>query len=422
MIRNERQYKITKHQLEKLKIAFTKLQEPSNAEDDWAISLQLDALNSQIEELYSELKEFESLSSGQFVIEHCSDLRELPSSLIKARIANGLSQKQLAELLNLKAQQIQRYEASEYMGASLSTLIKVADQLNIRISEVQFGSKKTTEQNDFIFYWDKFSSLDWSMFPIKEAVRREWFVPVKGLSLESSFKSYIHDVFGNQLSPVLHRKKFFGENKPKEYSLLAWQIRVLQKAKEQRRKFEVPVFELNDSWMRELVDLTNYEDGPIRAQKLLLEKGILLVVEKHLEQTYLDGAAMLDEMGNPVIGMTLRHDRVDNFWFVLFHELGHIFTHLYDSLVLDFFDEEGGVQGDELEKEADEYSLEKLIPSEKWKMCLSRFSLDKNDVVADAKRIGVSPAILAGRIRKESGNYSLLTELVGSRKVRRLFN
>ncbi|NJL20730.1 MAG: hypothetical protein HC895_07860 [Leptolyngbyaceae cyanobacterium SM1_3_5] len=44
----------------------------------------------------------------------------------------------------------------------------------------------------------------------------------------------------------------------------------------------------------------------------------------HLPQTYLDGAALLLPDGTPVVALTLRYDRIDNFWFVLLHELGHI--------------------------------------------------------------------------------------------------
>ena len=66
--------------------------------------------------------------------------------------------------------------------------------------------------------------------------------------------------------------------------------------------------------------------GPVKARELLASKGVTLIIERHLPGTYLDGAAMLAENGNPVIGLTLRHDRLDNFWFVLFHELSARFS------------------------------------------------------------------------------------------------
>jgi len=63
-------------------------------------------------------------------------LSELPGILIKARIARGLSQRDLAETLGLKEQQIQRYESEEYATANLRRLAEVAEALRLNISEV----------------------------------------------------------------------------------------------------------------------------------------------------------------------------------------------------------------------------------------------------------------------------------------------
>src|SRR3546814_7105056 len=60
---------------------------------------------------------------------------------------------------------------------------------------------------------------------------------------------------------------------------------------------------------------------------MLNSAGVRVVVERHLPKTYLDGAAMLLDGKDAIIALTLRHDRLDNFWFVLFHELGHIVRH-----------------------------------------------------------------------------------------------
>jgi HTH-type transcriptional regulator/antitoxin HigA len=63
-------------------------------------------------------------------------LDELPNVLIRARIARGLSQRELADALGLKEQQIQRYEAEQYASAALRRLIDIANALNLSISEV----------------------------------------------------------------------------------------------------------------------------------------------------------------------------------------------------------------------------------------------------------------------------------------------
>jgi HTH-type transcriptional regulator / antitoxin HigA len=130
---------------------------------------------------------------------------------------------------------------------------------------------------------------------------------------------------------------------------------------------------------------------------------------------------MLSPTGHPVVALTLRYDRLDNFWFVLFHELGHVFLHLFSPLRLDFFDEEDGNDSDGVEAEADKFALDHLISDVDWKQCLSRFALTEAAVLIDAKKLNVDPSIIAGRIRRERNNYRLLNDLVGFGTVRPQF-
>ena len=200
--------------------------------------------------------------------------------------------------------------------------------------------------------------------------------------------------------------------------MLAWQARILEHARNCVAQADFPSFQFDDRWLPELVALTNRSDGPRRARDLLANKGIILVTEEHLPGTYLDGAAMLSSTDHPVIGLTLRHDRLDNFWFVLFHELGHIFLHLIDGLRYDFFDDDSSKTADRVEIEADQFALNNLIPEEKWEQCLSRFALSVESVNLDAKSLGIDASIIAGRIRREQSNYRILTDLVGHGLVR----
>src|SRR3972149_1255600 len=136
MITNQRQYRITKAQFEKLKGAIADLR---RKKDDLAgvhpvlIQAQEDALSSQADELRDQLAEFDALATGREKVLDVGSFEELPKALIKARIAAGLSQKELAERLGLKEQQIQRYEASEYASASLSRLREVARAVGLKL-------------------------------------------------------------------------------------------------------------------------------------------------------------------------------------------------------------------------------------------------------------------------------------------------
>src|SRR4051812_9985113 len=117
MIKNERQYRITKSQADKLREAFAELSAGNVERGDvhpLLVKAQKEALRSQLDELNEQLYEYEALRSGRRTVLELSSFDELPRALIQSRIAAGLSQKDLAERLGLKEQQIQRYEATEY--------------------------------------------------------------------------------------------------------------------------------------------------------------------------------------------------------------------------------------------------------------------------------------------------------------------
>jgi len=135
VIKNERQYRITKAQAEKFDQALRDLQEGTeNSKVPSAlIAAQADALHSQLEDLRSEIREYELLSAGEISAFELDTLEQLPRALIRARIASGLSQKELAHRLGLKEQQIQRYEATDYSGANLSRINEIVGALGIKL-------------------------------------------------------------------------------------------------------------------------------------------------------------------------------------------------------------------------------------------------------------------------------------------------
>ena len=133
MIKNERQYRITKSQIAKFEAALDELTAPSGAKSRLR-KLEEDALRSQLDELRNEVEQFEGLRSRGPKPIQIDSFDELPRALVEARIVAGLSQKDLAERLDLKEQQIQRYEATDYCSASLTRLKEVAKALGVNIA------------------------------------------------------------------------------------------------------------------------------------------------------------------------------------------------------------------------------------------------------------------------------------------------
>ena len=137
MIKNERQYKITRAQAVRFSNALENLRQRPNNEDEFhplIARAQEDAIRSQLADLESELREYESLKTGKFRWDSLSMVADLPLVLIKARIAGGLSQKDLAERVGLKEQQIQRYEATDYATANLARIKEVVNAFSVEIN------------------------------------------------------------------------------------------------------------------------------------------------------------------------------------------------------------------------------------------------------------------------------------------------
>ena len=132
MIKNERQYRITKAQAAKFKAAlesFTAQSADDKKTHPRLVKAQADALRSQMESLNEELREYEEVKAGAVPPPDLSYIEVVPQDLIRARIASGLSQKELAERLGMPEQQIQRYEAVEYESVSLARIMQIAKAL-----------------------------------------------------------------------------------------------------------------------------------------------------------------------------------------------------------------------------------------------------------------------------------------------------
>ena len=136
MIRNERQYRITKTQTERFKEALIDAQKEKEGLHPKLRLAQERAIQSQLEELNKQLEEYEELKVGGRSTLELSSFDEMPLALIQSRIASGLTQKDLAEkLLGLKEQQVQRYESTDYASASLTTISNVIKALDISVHQ-----------------------------------------------------------------------------------------------------------------------------------------------------------------------------------------------------------------------------------------------------------------------------------------------
>jgi HTH-type transcriptional regulator/antitoxin HigA len=273
-----------------------------------------------------------------------------------------------------------------------------------------------------------YDGIDWRKFPLAEMLQRQWFPEFDGRANDLCDRA--EEILGPLLFPGGHdcremdmaaRRHVRKGSVPNEYALWAWQARVLQLSSAHSLG-EYDPEAMTREMMRSVISLSCLDDGPIQARRLLEKSGIAIVILHYLPGTHLDGGAMVRPDGHPVIALTLRHDRLDNFWFTLAHEVAHVVLHLSkgdQSVFLDDFEAEQG-RGPK-EKEADQCAAELLIPEKEWKASKARREPTRSNILDLAVRRHVHPAIVAGRVRYERKNYKILAQMVGSRGVRKLF-
>ena len=272
---------------------------------------------------------------------------------------------------------------------------------------------------------------DLEKYPFTEMFRKGYFSFFNGSLAEAKeMKEELLNRFFSVFQGVTFEKalpRASSANKMDEFALEAWQARALTLAEDE----EFPPY-LPDSFseadFKYLVKLSAFDEGPLLAREYLQKRGIPFVILKSLPKTYLDGACFKSPSGRPVIALTLRHDRSDNFWFTLLHELAHLFLHLNQNNFA-FFDETENHHNEEeshdpREKEANDFASEMLTPENEWQPWRSAIGnfISKADIRAFAHSLGISSAIVAGRLRWETGDYKKYSAMLGRKAVKKLFS
>jgi len=273
--------------------------------------------------------------------------------------------------------------------------------------------------------------LEWEKFPLTEMSRKGWIEAVKNIKerAEELIRGLIEESGGlNTASAFLFRKGRSARENTKNdpYALNAWCLKVMAIANQNPLDTKFRNDAINKTFFREITKLSYFNNGPRIAKEYLEKHGIHLIILPHLNKTYLDGAAFLLTRGNPVIGLTLRYDRLDNFWFCLLHELAHIWKHLSVdkmNIIIDDLDLRRSKQTnrDTQEREADKIAEEALIPNKVWSSLDLTGSVNPELIKSIADKLKIHPSIIAGRIRYEKNNYKILSSLIGNREVQKQF-
>lgn len=268
---------------------------------------------------------------------------------------------------------------------------------------------------------DADAPIEWGRFPVVEMRRRGWInckdTPQSTRQQAEDLMRKFIEPFDEEVAlPMCARQHVRDGKKMDAYALCAWKIRIMHLAFKQKVAAYTPGT-VTPAYIQDVVRLSYLNEGPQLAREYLAKSGIHLVIEAHLPKTYLDGAALRMPDGHPLVALTLRYDRLDNFWFTLAHELAHVALHLDGELKVFFDDLEAG-DTSQWEADADRLASEALIPRAAWQASPLNARSTSEQVEAFARELKISPAIPAGRIRHEAGNHRVFWRLLGKGQVR----
>ena len=274
---------------------------------------------------------------------------------------------------------------------------------------------------------DEFRNTDnivWDRFPLKQMEKRGYFGGK--ISKISDIKTLMEKFFHPIGTPAnifgMLRKTNYRSTRPMDkHALVAWSAAIVKKAKKIKYASSFKSGAVDLAFMQEVAHLSVKENGPILAQDFLKKHSISFIVKPHFPQTYLDGATIMIDKKHPIIGLTIRYDRLDNFWFNLMHELAHVSLH-YNQNVNFFYDDlDNPDTSNKKEVEADNLAGEALVPESKWEVSPARLIPSSMAANSLAKELGVHIAIVAGKMRHEGDKYVYLNKIINQAKVRRYF-
>lgn len=274
---------------------------------------------------------------------------------------------------------------------------------------------------------ERHSPVEWEKFPIPAMMNAGWIPRVRSWKSEAEplMRDFINAAGGPAMLPEALYKKTDNPRqnaKTDAYALKAWCYKLIAVARANPLTTEFNDAAITVDSAKTLARLSTNARGPKLAVEFLAQNGINLICLPHLPKTYLDGAVLRLPDGRPVIGLTLRHDRVDNFWFCLFHELAHLRLHLSVSPEQAFFDDfDLGAGSGSKEAEADDWAQEMLIPSDDWTGSVVARKPSVYAVMELAQQLGINAAIVAGRVRRHRQNYRIFSPLIGTGQIRRHF-
>ena len=253
--------------------------------------------------------------------------------------------------------------------------------------------------------------------PVPEMIKRGW-LDVKDIrdmgSVESSLSKFFSVDSIDQIEVLPHAAKKTAVSEDATPTQIAWLYRVKQIA------CEMIVGKYSNFGVlraiEQLKDLIFSAEEIRKVPRILAECGVRFVIVESLPSAKIDGVCFWLNEVSPVIGMSIRYDRIDNFWFVLRHELEHVIHEHGKNLITIDSELEGAKAGTgegiaEEEKIANQAAAEFCVPQKTLDSFIARKSpvFAERDILGLSATLRIHPGLIAGQLRYRTGKYDRFT-------------
>lgn len=256
-------------------------------------------------------------------------------------------------------------------------------------------------------------------YPVREMIRRGWLKNAPVDALEAQLMVFMRASSGNyDVRSIPHAAKKTSYDEPTTPAQLVWLYRVVQIAEAMKCK---PYSETALGKVRpRLQALMDRPEGVEDIPALLAECGVRFVIVEGLPGAKIDGVCIWLDPNTPIIALSFRYDRIDNFWFVLWHEIAHVLKrHGRDesAWIVDVELEGDRASGDSTtnsvqEREANSAAADYCVNQhEMVTFAARRTFFSERDIVAFANRMRVHPGIVIGQVHRITSRYELLRRL-----------
>ncbi|MEN3159967.1 ImmA/IrrE family metallo-endopeptidase [Alkalimonas sp. NCh-2] len=273
---------------------------------------------------------------------------------------------------------------------------------------------KSSEHSSGVALYESYKSLKnhFSHLPKKELVARGWISSENDIA---SLTDLFRDIHADQTGTLFRRSD------SANLSLSSiWLSKVKSYAKAKIATGSISDFKgLSKDELKVLAQLSPDTNIIVELPNILAKKGIAMIYCRSLPGMKVDGAALKLSSGHPVIGISLRYSRLDYFWFTLIHELSHISLHLdiLENPILDDLDTDAE---SEIEISANRLAKQTFVDRSVWRNCEPKYNKSIDAITKFSESIGIHRSIVAGMLRRESGNYASYSSIVNEYDVREI--